>query len=79
MGRWQARAGQGSIPLGPSRRRLVSEIPGHAGAAVLPAAVRRVGRPIERVGFMSDVANEHVVYGVLVDVEGRHLRDGHFL
>lgn len=79
MGRRQACTGQGSVPLGPRRRRLIREVPSRDGGAVLPAAVRRVGRPVQRVGAMGNVADEDVMYGVFVDVEGGHLRDRHFL
>ena len=79
MGGRQACSGQDSIPLGPGGGRLVGEVPGRYDVAVLPAAVRWVGRLVERVAVVRDVAHEDAVYGVLVDVEGGHLRDRHFL
>lgn len=36
---------------------------------MLPSAVRRIGRLVERIGVVRDVADEDAVYGVFVDVE----------
>lgn len=79
MGGRQACSGQDPIPLGSGGGRLVGEVPGSYDVAVLPAAVRWVGRLVERVAFVRDVAHEDAVYGAFVDVEGGHLRDRHFL
>ncbi len=51
---------------------------------MLPAAVRRVGRLVERIGVVWDVAHEDAVYGTFVNVEDGHLcggnlRGGRFL
>lgn len=39
---------------------------------MLPAAVRRIGQLIERIGVVLHVADEDAVHGVVVDVEGGH-------
>ena len=79
MGGRQACSGQGSIPLGPGGGRFVGEVPGSYDVAVLPAAVRWVGRLVERVAVVRDVAHEDAVYGAFVNVQDGHLRDRHFL
>ncbi len=74
---WQARSGQGAVPLGPGGRWLIGEIPGRHDPAMLPAAVGRVGRLVERIGVVRDVADEDAADWFFVDVEVGHLRDGH--
>lgn len=68
-----AGGGQGAVPLRPGGGRFVSEVEGLDDVAVLPAAVGRVGRLIERVCAVRDVADEDVADGGYIDVEGRHL------
>jgi hypothetical protein len=72
---WEPRAGQGAVPLGPGRGRFVGEIPRLDHVAVLPAPVGGVGRLVERVAAVGDVANEAAVDGADVDIKGRHLRN----
>jgi len=42
--RWDARSGQGPIPLGPSGLRAVRQVEGTDDGAALPAIVRRIAR-----------------------------------
>lgn len=65
-------ARQCPIPLGPRRIRLVGEIPGRDGSTLLPAAVGRFGRQIERVAAVRDMSDEEVVDAASVDVELGH-------
>lgn len=64
---------QGAVPLRPRRCGLVGEVPRLDGGASLPAAVGGIGRLVERIAAVGDVADEDVVDGARVHVERRHL------
>jgi hypothetical protein len=64
--------GERSVPLSPGRLGRVGEIPAFDHRAMLPAAVSRVGRPIQRIGVVGDVAIEAGVNDAGVHVEPGH-------
>lgn len=78
-GRWESRAGQRAIPLGPRGVGLVGEVPRRNSGAMLPAAVGRLGRFVKGIAALRDVPDEDVMDAAGIDVEGCHLRDWHAL